>query len=105
VLFSSIHNGGGCGWGEVINGGTTTCTDTPQCSNESLAEVRNSTVDSDVLHVHSRMLCLLSGFGLVLVGDADSASRAKSMLAFDVNNGVARRAWAGNDNASIAIQR
>jgi urocanate hydratase len=65
ATWVSIHNGGGVGWGEVING----------------------------------------GFGLVLVGDADSAERVKLMLPFDVNNGVARRAWAGNANASIAIKR
>lgn len=61
----SIHNGGGCGWGEVMNG----------------------------------------GFGLVLDGSDDSARRAALMLGFDVNNGVARRAWAGNENAQLAIKR
>ena len=65
ATWVSIHNGGGVGWGSVVNG----------------------------------------GFGLVVVGDDDSAQRAELMLGFDVNNGVARRAWAGNQNASLAIRR
>jgi len=65
ATWVSIHNGGGVGWGEVING----------------------------------------GFGLLLDGSADAKRRAEMMLYFDVNNGVARRAWAGNDNAQFAIQR
>ena len=56
---------GGCGWGEVVNG----------------------------------------GFGLVLDGTDDAERRARSMLFWDVNNGVSRRAWGGNDNANFAIQR
>jgi len=65
ATWVSIHNGGGVGWGEVVNG----------------------------------------GFGLVLLGDDDSARRAQLMLSFDVHNGVARRAWAGNANARLAIER
>jgi len=65
ATWVSLHNGGGVGWGEVVNG----------------------------------------GFGLIIRGDEDSARRAQLMLAFDVNNGVARRAWAGNDNATIALKR
>jgi len=61
----SIHNGGGVGWGEVING----------------------------------------GFGLVLDGSTDADRKLKSMLFFDVNNGIARRAWARNPGALNAIQR
>lgn len=60
----SIHNGGGVGWGEVING----------------------------------------GFGLVLDGSEAAGERARSMLGWDVGNGVARRAWARNDGAIYAIQ-
>ena len=55
----SLHNGGGVGWGEVING----------------------------------------GFGMVLDGTKDSERRLKSMLFWDVNNGIARRSWARNDGA------
>lgn len=55
----SLHNGGGTGWGESING----------------------------------------GFLLCLDGTDDSARRAKQMLHWDVFNGVARRSWAGNENA------
>ncbi|MDH4092777.1 MAG: urocanate hydratase [Cyclobacteriaceae bacterium] len=55
----SIHNGGGVGWGEVING----------------------------------------GFGLLLDGTAAADRKLRNMLYFDVNNGIARRAWARNENA------
>lgn len=61
----SIHNGGGCGWGEVING----------------------------------------GFGMVIDGSKESEERIKSMLDWDVNNGIARRSWARNDGAMSAIER
>ncbi|MGV9012980.1 MAG: urocanate hydratase [Flavobacteriales bacterium] len=64
ATWISLHNGGGVGWGEVING----------------------------------------GFGMVLDGSADSERRLKSMLHWDVNNGIARRAWARNPNAQWSIQ-
>jgi len=59
ATWVSIHNGGGVGWGEVING----------------------------------------GFGLLLDGSPEVNKRLKNMLHFDVNNGIARRAWARNDHA------
>jgi urocanate hydratase len=65
ATWVSLHNGGGVGWGEVING----------------------------------------GFGMLLDGSADSERRLKSMLHWDVNNGIARRAWARNDEALFAIKR
>lgn len=65
ATWVSLHNGGGVGWGEVING----------------------------------------GFGMVLDGSKDSDRRLKSMLFWDVNNGIARRAWARNKEALFAIQR
>lgn len=65
ATWVSIHNGGGVGWGEVING----------------------------------------GFGLVLDGSDDADRRLRNMLHFDVNNGIARRAWAGNPHALTTIQR
>lgn len=65
ATWVSIHNGGGVGWGEVING----------------------------------------GFGMVLDGSADSQRRLKSMLFWDVNNGIARRSWARNEGAVFAIKR
>lgn len=65
ATWVSIHNGGGVGWGEVING----------------------------------------GFGMVLDGTADANRRLKSMLYFDVNNGIARRAWARNEGALNAINK
>ncbi len=65
ATWVSLHNGGGVGWGEVING----------------------------------------GFGLVLDGSKDAERRLKSMLFWDVNNGIARRAWARNKEALYAIQR
>ena len=65
ATWVSIHNGGGVGWGEVING----------------------------------------GFGMVLDGSEDASRRLKSMLFWDVNNGIARRNWARNEGAIFAIQR
>jgi urocanate hydratase len=65
ATWVSIHNGGGVGWGEVING----------------------------------------GFGMVIDGSAESERRLLSMLFWDVNNGIARRAWARNDEAIFAINR
>ena len=65
ATWISLHNGGGVGWGEVING----------------------------------------GFGMVLDGTADSDRRLKSMLFWDVNNGIARRSWARNNGAIFAIKR
>ncbi len=65
ATWISLHNGGGVGWGEVING----------------------------------------GFGMVLDGSADADRRLKSMLFWDVNNGIARRAWARNKEANFAIKR
>lgn len=65
ATWISIHNGGGVGWGEVING----------------------------------------GFGMVLDGSAEAEKRLKSMLFWDVNNGISRRSWARNDEAMFAIKR
>ncbi|WP_053970188.1 urocanate hydratase [Mangrovimonas sp. ST2L15] len=65
ATWVSIHNGGGVGWGEVING----------------------------------------GFGMVLDGTLEAEKRLKSMLFWDVNNGISRRSWARNDGAMTAIQR
>ena len=65
ATWISLHNGGGVGWGEVING----------------------------------------GFGMVLDGSKDADRRLKNMLFWDVNNGIARRAWARNKEAMFAIQR
>jgi urocanate hydratase len=65
ATWVSIHNGGGVGWGEVING----------------------------------------GFGMVLDGSDDADRRLKSMLFWDVNNGISRRSWARNEGAIFAIKR
>jgi len=65
ATWISLHNGGGVGWGEVMNG----------------------------------------GFGMVLDGTPASDKRLQSMLHWDVNNGVARRNWAGNEGAVSAIKR
>jgi urocanate hydratase len=65
ATWISLHNGGGVGWGEVING----------------------------------------GFGMVLDGSKDCDRRLKSMLFWDVNNGIARRSWARNKEAIFAIER
>jgi len=65
ATWVSIHNGGGVGWGEVING----------------------------------------GFGMLLDGSEAAERKLQSMLFYDVNNGIARRAWARNSNALYAIRR
>ncbi|MBJ7880748.1 urocanate hydratase [Gelidibacter salicanalis] len=65
ATWVSIHNGGGVGWGEVING----------------------------------------GFGLVLDGTKEAEENLKNMLFYDVNNGIARRSWARNKEATFAIER
>jgi len=65
ATWVSLHNGGGVGWGEVING----------------------------------------GFGMVLDGTPDSERRLRSMLFWDVNNGIARRSWARNPGAMATALR
>ena len=65
ATWVSLHNGGGVGWGEVING----------------------------------------GFGMLLDGSPEADRRLSSMLFYDVNNGIARRAWARNEEARTAIRR
>ena len=65
ATWVSLHNGGGVGWGQVMNG----------------------------------------GFGMLLDGSEVCEQRLQSMLHWDVNNGVARRAWARNDGANFAIKR
>ncbi len=45
------------------------------------------------------------GFGMVLDGTADADRRLAAMLHWDVNNGVARRAWARNAGAELTIRR
>ena len=65
ATWVSIHNGGGVGWGEVMNG----------------------------------------GFGMLLDGTDDAARRLENMLFYDVNNGIARRGWARNEEAIFAIKR
>ena len=45
------------------------------------------------------------GFGMLLDGSAAAERRLKSMLLFDVNNGIARRSWARNEEANFAIKR
>jgi len=45
------------------------------------------------------------GFGMLLDGTSAAERRLKSMLLFDVNNGIARRSWARNEEANFAIKR
>lgn len=65
ATWVSIHNGGGVGWGEVMNG----------------------------------------GFGMLLDGSQEASRKLKSMLFYDVNNGISRRSWARNKEAIFAIER
>ena len=45
------------------------------------------------------------GFGMVLDGTKEADRQLKSMLFYDVNNGIARRSWARNKEALFAIKR
>ena len=45
------------------------------------------------------------GFGMLLDGSEDADRRLKSMLFWDVNNGISRRSWARNEGAIFAIKR
>ena len=65
ATWVSIHNGGGVGWGKVING----------------------------------------GFGMVIDGSDMADRHIREMLFWDVNNGIARRAWARNEGSLEAIRR
>jgi urocanate hydratase len=64
ATWVSLHNGGGVGWGQAVNG----------------------------------------GFGLVLDGSEAADRRIRSMIAWDVTHGIARRAWAGNEGARFALR-
>jgi len=65
ATWVSLHNGGGVGWGEVVNG----------------------------------------GFGMLLDGSDAADRRLANMLHWDVNNGIARRAWARNPGAEFAMRQ
>lgn len=65
ATWVSLHNGGGVGWGEAING----------------------------------------GFGMLIDGSEKSDKRIKEMLFWDVNNGIARRAWAKNKGALFTAKK
>src|ERR1035437_7591869 len=45
------------------------------------------------------------GFGMMLDGTPETDSRLRMMLHWDVNNGIARRSWARNNEAMFAIKR
>jgi len=42
---------------------------------------------------------------MLLDGTKDADRRLKSMLFWDVNNGISRRSWARNKEANFAIER
>ena len=42
---------------------------------------------------------------MLLDGSDDAERRLKSMLFWDVNNGISRRSWARNEGAVFAIKR
>ena len=42
---------------------------------------------------------------MLIDGSKAASKRIKSMLFWDVNNGIARRNWARNEEASFAIKR
>jgi urocanate hydratase len=45
------------------------------------------------------------GFGMLIDGSEQSDKNINSMISWDVNNGIARRAWARNQGAKFAINR
>ena len=45
------------------------------------------------------------GFGLFIDGSEKSSKAIESMIPWDVENGVARRSWARNDEAMWTINR
>ncbi|WP_298878797.1 urocanate hydratase [uncultured Polaribacter sp.] len=45
------------------------------------------------------------GFGMLLDGTKDAEEKIENMLFYDVNNGIARRSWARNNEAIFAITR
>ncbi len=65
ATWISLHNGGGVGWGEAING----------------------------------------GFGMVIDGSTQAEEKIKSMMYWDVFNGIARRSWARNKGAISSIEK
>jgi len=65
ATWVSLHNGGGVGWGEVVNG----------------------------------------GFGMVLDGSERADRSIRRMVHWDINNGIARRQWAGNQGARFTARR
>jgi urocanate hydratase len=50
-------------------------------------------------------LAINGGFGLVLDGSLEADERVRSMMAWDVHHGIARRAWARNPGARFAAER
>ena len=48
---------------------------------------------------------LHNGFGMVIDGSQESDCHIRKMLFWDVNNGIARRAWARNEGAIHSIER
>ena len=50
-------------------------------------------------------IAINGGFGMVLDGSIESEKRLEGMLFWDVNNGIARRNWAGNKGAIFTIER
>ena len=45
------------------------------------------------------------GFGMLLDGSEAAEHKLKTMLFYDVNNGIARRSWARNEEAVFAIKK
>ena len=42
---------------------------------------------------------------MLLDGSKEASTRLRNMLFYDVNNGIARRSWARNEEAIFAIKR
>ena len=82
ATWVSIHNGGGVGWGEVING--------------KMGMIREK---------REKITINLGGFGMFLDGSLTADENIRQMLYWDVINGVSRRSWSGNANARQTVER
>ena len=45
------------------------------------------------------------GFGMMLDGSDETEGKLRMMLHWDVNNGIARRSWARNEEAMVTLKR
>lgn len=85
ATWIALHNGGGVGFGEVIDG-------------KEFKDL-NSVVFFFLLFYSK------GGFGMFLDGSTKCDDNIQQMLYWDVINGVSRRSWSGNKNARQTVER